>query len=676
MSSLTDSERIRPELSVGSEDVHPLLTAAELPLENSETLHGWLYGYSSAEQLILPQDVLPQLQTFVQDRITAGVVSEEQAHYLTFALGIDSDFEEDQPQGYFEAKTIQEDGFGSYTDEEFTDLVTSALRSVAGLPETTSEPAPKEVKLARVLLAEILSIEPERAEAEFDEASAEQAMRTIIDHLHLVQKAGTKKGMHGLFNSKLDAVVAQVKPEEHPIPDFFFVECLRNGFRKLRLHSSIKTREIRTDLTGQRSKATSIKSVERTQAATTEAKTAPKQPARKKNGVKRTVASKTRSKKTAKQKKVRIKTDLTPPPISPDDISRPAPFNNKNLQVILGRQPYVGRGVGARPKITAEEFPLFSRPRKLAEVDLDIGDSLKPVIEQMAQFPLLTHRGEAHYFGRYQAGIVMQEYERAMKEKDPSFVLNTNSTAVLEAGREAYQIIYQANIRLVFSIAKKYSHQMPLEDLVMEGCMGLQRAVTQFDPAKGYKFSTYATWWIRQSISRSVADQARTIRIPVHYGERLSKLRRAQIALEEELQRDPTAEEIARKMNTSVEVAQELVGYQQRMRVASLNKAIGDSETELGDLIADDRTETEEEALDNVRLVEMKGEIEVLFGALNPRERHIISSRYGLYGTVPTLDELGRSLGLTRERVRQIQIKAMEKMRNYAHHANLKEKAN
>jgi RNA polymerase primary sigma factor len=299
------------------------------------------------------------------------------------------------------------------------------------------------------------------------------------------------------------------------------------------------------------------------------------------------------------------------------------------------------------------------------ETDLDdqtsvMGDSVHTYLKSIGRRNLLTAEEEVDLAKRIEAGL-FAEYKLETEPK-----LSARSRADLEAvaedGRRAKAHMLEANLRLVVSVAKKYSDRgLSLLDVVQEGNLGLIRAVEKFDYTKGYKFSTYAMWWIRQAIQRGFADSARTIRLPVHVLEMLSKLSRVERDMHQRLGREPTPEELAVELDRTPDQIEELLRTSRQP--ISLDSTIGeDGETSIGDLIEDVDAPEAGELVDRQLMAD---QLRHALDALTPREATIMSMRFGLYdGNPHTLDEIGKALGLTRERIRQLEKQSLSKLRH------------
>ena len=291
-------------------------------------------------------------------------------------------------------------------------------------------------------------------------------------------------------------------------------------------------------------------------------------------------------------------------------------------------------------------------------------DPVKMYLRDIGQIELLTITQESEYARTVQEGIMCKEkieaYRKQGKEISPKELEELNEK--IRMGDEARDILIESNLRLVVSIAKKYfGRGLPFLDLIQEGNMGLIKAVYKFDPTKGFKFSTYATWWIRQSITRAIADQGRTIRIPVHMVETINKLGRTTRRLTQEKRREPTPEEIAAEMKISVEKVQQIQRIAQEP--ISFDSTVGEADdSSLGDFIADTEGQN---PLEYTQYQIYREEIDAVLQTLTPREEKVIRLRYGLDDNHPrTLEEVGREFGVTRERIRQIEAKAIRRLRH------------
>lgn len=289
-----------------------------------------------------------------------------------------------------------------------------------------------------------------------------------------------------------------------------------------------------------------------------------------------------------------------------------------------------------------------------------INDPVKMYLKEIGQIPLLDPKEEPIIARQIQEG---EEAKEEMKSPDLSDEEKKKLAKVIADGEQAKQTLISSNLRLVVSIAKKYvGRGMLFLDLIQEGNCGLIKAVEKFDYTKGFKFSTYATWWIRQSITRAIADQARTIRIPVHMVETINKLTRIQRQLVQDLGRDPLPEEIAEKMeNISAEKVREIQKI--ALDPVSLETPIGEEDdSHLGDFIEDKDTLSPDDYTNNQLL---KDEINAVLQGLTEREEKVLRLRFGLLdGRTRTLEEVGKEFNVTRERIRQIEAKALRKLKN------------
>jgi len=305
-------------------------------------------------------------------------------------------------------------------------------------------------------------------------------------------------------------------------------------------------------------------------------------------------------------------------------------FNENNIPIVSGEDSDEEGG----DKLLLDDNDLTK--------DLTINDPVRMYLKEIGQIKLLT-----------------MDEELALADR------------ILEGDELAKATLAEANLRLVVSIAKRYvGRGMLFLDLIQEGNIGLMKAVEKFDVSKGYKFSTYATWWIRQAITRAIADQARTIRVPVHMVETINKLARIQRQLTLELNREPSEQELAKKMNMSVEKVRDI--YKISQEPVSLETPIGEEDdSHLGDFIKDERNMSPEEYATNEML---KDEISEVLLTLTEREEKVIRLRFGLEdGKSRTLEEVGQMFGVTRERIRQIEAKALRKLRHPSRSRKLKD---
>ncbi|ADD44181.1 RNA polymerase sigma factor [Stackebrandtia nassauensis] len=310
-----------------------------------------------------------------------------------------------------------------------------------------------------------------------------------------------------------------------------------------------------------------------------------------------------------------------------------------------------------------EDSEALKQARKDAEMTAS-ADSVRAYLKQIGKVPLLNAAQEVELAKRIEAGLYAVERLRQLKEAGEEIPTQVRRDLewVTRDGDRAKNHLLAANLRLVVSLAKRYTGRgMAFLDLIQEGNLGLIRAVEKFDYTKGFKFSTYATWWIRQAITRAMADQARTIRIPVHMVEVINKLGRIQRELLQDLGREPAPEELAKEMDISPEKVLEIQQYAREP--ISLDQTIGDEgDSQLGDFIEDSEAVV---AVDAVSFSLLQGQLQQVLQTLSEREAGVVRLRFGLTDGQPrTLDEIGQVYGVTRERIRQIESKTMSKLRH------------
>ena len=325
-----------------------------------------------------------------------------------------------------------------------------------------------------------------------------------------------------------------------------------------------------------------------------------------------------------------------------------------------------GEGGGAKAKSDDDDDEEDDKKPLAAEGEVGIStDLVRAYLKEIGKVPLLTAEMEVDLAQRIEAGLFAAEKLRAADAGESSKLaaaLRRDLDWLVVDGGKAKRHLLEANLRLVVSIAKRYlGRGMLFLDLIQEGNLGLIRAVEKFDYTKGYKFSTYATWWIRQAITRAMADQARTIRIPVHMVEQINKLTRVQREMLQELGREPTPEELAKELDMTPEKVVEIQGYAREP--VSLETTIGDDQdSSLGDFIEDADAPVAAEVVSYGLMQEQLGEV---LRTLTDREAAVVKMRFGLVDGQPrTLDEIGREFGLTRERIRQIESKTLSKLRH------------
>ncbi len=296
-------------------------------------------------------------------------------------------------------------------------------------------------------------------------------------------------------------------------------------------------------------------------------------------------------------------------------------------------------------------------------------EALPLYLQEIGRVPLLTGAAEVDLAKAIEAGMEAATLLADGKHRSPEDL--ELLADLIERGNEARRRLVESNLRLVVSVARRYMNRgIPLGDLIQDGNIGLMRAVEKFDYRRGFKFSTYATWWIRQAVSRSLADHSRTIRVPVHMVETINKYVRLSSSLQQELGREPTIDEIAKAMETTAERVREIIRI--LPQPISLENTVGDeADATLADFIVDENAPDMDDAATKIVL---RAQVDGVLGTLTPRERRVVELRFGLDGDkLYTLSEIGAELGVTRERIRQIETKALRKLRHPSRSKQLRE---
>jgi len=351
--------------------------------------------------------------------------------------------------------------------------------------------------------------------------------------------------------------------------------------------------------------------------------------------------------------------------------------NLEELEDILATLIETGIEVGApEEKVKRGGAALVEVRRSDAVADqeayfdtITIDDTIGLYLKEIGRVPLLTAEEEVMLAKRMEAGKIAQEDLSDNGGLDP--MVQDESRITMIDGLAAREHLIRANSRLVISVAKKYiGRGVPFLDLIQEGNIGLIRAANKFNYQLGHKFSTYATWWIRQAVTRAIADQSRTIRVPVHMGDQINKLLRTSHRLTQELGREPTSEELANAMDIPTRKAEEMLRVARRPLSLEM-PTDDDGESELGDFIEDEDTTAPDEEVTSAMLREL---LQDILQDLPPREVRILQLRYGLVdGETYTLEEVGKKLGVTRERVRQIEAQALSRLRHPTHSRKLRD---
>ncbi|MFF3306772.1 RNA polymerase sigma factor [Streptomyces sp. NPDC004082] len=309
-----------------------------------------------------------------------------------------------------------------------------------------------------------------------------------------------------------------------------------------------------------------------------------------------------------------------------------------------------------------EAEPVVPPRSRAADTSGPSSDLFRQYLREIGRIPLLTAAEEVELARRVEAGLFAEEKLRLARDLDSQLALDLDRLVVM--GRMAKRRLIEANLRLVVSVAKRYvGRGLTMLDLVQEGNLGLIRAVEKFDYARGYKFSTYATWWIRQAMSRALADQARTIRVPVHVVELINRVVRVQRRMLQERGYEPTPEEVAAHLDLPGERVSEVLRLAQEP--VSLHAPVGEEDdVALGDLIEDGDAAS---PVESAAFLLLREHLEAVLSTLGERERKVVQLRYGLADGRPrTLEEIGRIFGVTRERIRQIESKTLNKLRDHA----------
>ncbi|MGW2513127.1 RNA polymerase sigma factor [Streptomyces scopuliridis] len=412
--------------------------------------------------------------------------------------------------------------------------------------------------------------------------------------------------------------------------------------------TATKTVAAKTTTTKTVAAATSAPAAEIVEAAADEAGTPAKKAAAKKTVAKKATVKKTAAKKTTAKKAVGKKD------------SDEAADGEEPTDEVQGGKGEEEETEGENKGFVLSDDDEDDAPAQQVAVAGATADPVKDYLKQIGKVPLLNAEQEVELAKRIEAGLFAEDKLANSDKLAPK--LKRELEIIAEDGRRAKNHLLEANLRLVVSLAKRYTGRgMLFLDLIQEGNLGLIRAVEKFDYTKGYKFSTYATWWIRQAITRAMADQARTIRIPVHMVEVINKLARVQRQMLQDLGREPTPEELAKELDMTPEKVIEVQKYGREP--ISLHTPLGeDGDSEFGDLIEDSEAVVPADAVSFTLLQE---QLHSVLDTLSEREAGVVSMRFGLTDGQPkTLDEIGKVYGVTRERIRQIESKTMSKLRH------------